>query len=57
VKEKEVKQGEGLKIMNRKEKDAENEQNRRTQQAEKCRVIKGIVSRDDYFLHKIKLLE
>ncbi len=36
VKEKEVKEGEGLKIMkNRKEKDAEKEQNRRTQQAEK----------------------
>ncbi len=35
VKEKEVKQGEGLKIMkNRKEKDAKKEQNRRKQKAE-----------------------
>ncbi len=36
VKEKEVKQGEGLKIMkNRKETDAEKEKNRRTQKVEK----------------------
>ncbi len=49
VKEKEVKQEGNLKIMkNRKEKDAEKEQNRRTQKAKKSRVLQEIVSQDEY---------